>query len=140
MQALESPRIKTSSMQESVKSNEKESLKLERHRMALEKLQLSWMNKTLALSALGFTAYRFYNSRIEAGKLPLFEPFNGRYLGIFLVSLGILGLLQASIQHARKYRALRNQHRGLGYSVALVQSVILLVLFFVTLNIIILKF
>lgn len=125
---------------ESPKSNGKDKLRLERHRIALEKLQLAWMKITLAFSALGFTSYRFFHSRMEAGKEALFEPFNGRSLGIFLVSLGILGLLQATIQHVRNYNALRIQNGKLRYSVALIQSVILLLLFTVVLVIIILKF
>lgn len=124
----------------SPKNNGKDKLRLERHRIALEKLQLAWMKITLALSALGFTSYRFFHERVEAGKSLLFEPFNGRSLGIVLVSLGILGLLQATLQHVRNYKALKIQDKRLGYSVALVQSVILLLLFLAVLVIIILKF
>ena len=65
--------------------------------------------------------------------------YDGRSLGIFLVSLGIMGLLQATIQHVRNYTALKTQDRQLGYSVALIQSVILLLLFLVVLVVIIQK-
>lgn len=123
-------------IQETQKPGDKQKLRLERHRIALEKLQLSWMKKTLTLSALGFTSYRFFYSRMEAGKAPLFELFDGRSLGIFLVSLGIIGLLQATIQHVRNYAALKTQDEKLGYSVALIQSVILLLLFLVVLVVI----
>ena len=60
-------------IQETQKLGDKEKLRLERHRIALEKLQPSWMKKTLTLSALGFTSYRFFYSRMEADKAPLFE-------------------------------------------------------------------
>lgn len=87
------------------------------------------MKKTLTLSGLGFVAYRFFYSRIESGNAPLLESLNGRVLGIFLISLGIFGLFQATIQHIRNYTELKIQHDKVGYSVALVQSVILLIFF-----------
>lgn len=115
--------------QQTQKNSKKNNMQADRYRTALEKLQLSWMKKTLTLSALGFASYRFFYSRIESGKSPLIESFNGRNLGILLVSLGLLGLLQATIQHMRKYAKLRIQHEHVGYSVALVQSFLLLMLF-----------
>ena len=125
--------------QETINDRKENKPQAERHRIALEKLQLSWMKITLTLSGIGFAAYRFFYSRTESGKAPLFEPFNGRSLGILLVSLAILGLLQATLQHAQKYAKLRSQHKNIGYSVTLVQSVILLILFGIILAIIMMK-
>jgi uncharacterized membrane protein YidH (DUF202 family) len=126
--------------QKPIKNKEKSKLQIDRHRIALEKLQLAWMKKTLTLSGLGFVAYRFFYSRIESGNAPLLESFNGRVLGMFLISLGIFGLFQATIQHIRNYTELKIRHDRVGYSVALVQSVILLIFFLFLLLLLILKF
>ncbi len=114
---------------ESQKLFRKYNLRAERHRIALEKLQLAWMKKTLTLSALGFACYRFFYSRQESGKAPIIELFNGRNVGIFLIGLGILGLFLATVQHVRNYSQLRADYSHIRYSVALVQSILLLVFF-----------
>lgn len=101
-------------------------LGLERVRLALERLQLAWLRTAITFIALGFTAYRFYLDRIFTGSRPLSEFFNGRVIGPFMIFVGLLGLAQATVQHRKNWERLKKYYPGLPYSIALIQSYLML--------------
>ena len=88
------------------------------------------MRFSMTMIALGFSAYRFFYSRLEEGKTPLLKYFTGMEVGMFLIIVGFTGLLQATIQHIRSYGKLRGYYPELRYSVTLIQSYLLLLLGF----------
>lgn len=104
----------------------KKEMSFERVRLALERLQLAWLRTAITFIALGFTAYKFYYARVEEGKGPLVTWFNGRGIGIFLIFVGFIGLLQATLQHRKNWEKLRKLHPGMSYSVSLFQSYFIL--------------
>ena len=100
----------------------KKELGFERVRLALERLQLAWLRTAITFIALGFTAFRYYLSRVEDGKEQVLSYLNGNGIGKFLIFVGLLGLLQATLQHRKNYAKLRIYYPIMPYSVSLVQS------------------
>lgn len=117
----------------------KKELSLERVRLALERLQLAWLRTAITFIALGFTAYRFYYDRVSHGESPVSVFFNGRIIGPFLMFVGFLGLSQATIQHRKNWERLGKYYPGMSYSVALIQSYLVLIFTFVLLLFVIFK-
>jgi uncharacterized membrane protein YidH (DUF202 family) len=132
--------METPSVPENVASQEKEDaatlekkknkkvLGNERIRLAMERLQLAWLRFSITMIALGFTAYKFFFSRVEEGKAPLLKTITGRQIGTFLLLVGFIGLLQATFQHIRGYKKLKAYYPEVEYSVSLIQSYLVLTL------------
>ncbi len=91
-------------------------------RISFERLQLAWLRTAITFIALGFTSYRFYLQRTEEGKTHLMDYISGREIGIFLVAVGFLGLLQATIQHSINQKRQKSINPKMFYSVSLIQS------------------
>jgi len=108
----------------------KKELGNERVRLAMERLQLAWLRFSMTMIALGFSSYRFFYSRLEEGKTPLLKYLTGREIGMFLLLVGFAGLLQATVQHIRTYKKLKDYNPAVLYSVSLVQSYLVLALAF----------
>lgn len=106
----------------------KKALGMERVRLALERLQLAWLRTAITFIGLGFTAYKVYYERIDQGQDPVLKHVNGRSIGLFLIFSGLLGLAQATLQHRKNWENLRRYYPGLPYSVALIQSYLILTL------------
>lgn len=108
----------------------KKELGLERVRLAMERLQLAWLRTAITFIALGFTSYKYYYSRLEAGMEPLATIFNGHQIGLFMIMVGFLGLGQATLQHRKNWAKLCKYYPGISYSVSLIQSYLILVFTF----------
>jgi uncharacterized membrane protein YidH (DUF202 family) len=104
------------------KKKGKEEMSLERVRLAFERLQLAWLRTAITFIALGFTSFKFYYGRIEEGKHALVEYVNGRTIGIFLIAVGLVGLIQATLQHRKSQAKLKVYYPEMYYSVSLIQS------------------
>ncbi len=100
----------------------KKEIGFERVRLALERLQLAWLRTAITFVALGFTAYRYYLSRVEDGKEQLLSYLNGNGIGKFLIFVGLLGLLQATLQHRRNCAKLKIYYPSMPYSISMIQS------------------
>jgi uncharacterized membrane protein YidH (DUF202 family) len=122
------PQITPEDILKKEKKKAKNEMSLERIRLALERLQLAWLRFAMTMIALGFTSYRFFYSRVEEGKAPLLQFISGREIGIFLIAIGFLGLLQATRHHIRTSSKLKAQYKAMQYSVALIQSYLVLAL------------
>ena len=105
----------------------KKDLSQERLRIALERLQLNWMQWDITCIVLGFTAYKFYYARIEEGKAVVGSFLSGRDLGIFLISLGFISLFFATVQHKKSVEKLKLIMPTMQYSLSLRVSYVLLV-------------
>lgn len=112
--------------QKEEKKKAKKELGYERVRLALERLQLAWLRTAITFVALGFTAYRYYLSRVEDGLEPLGGTFNGRNIGLFLLVMAFIGLFQSTLQHRRSWAKLKAFYPTLPYSITLIQSYLIL--------------
>jgi len=117
----------------------KKEIGFERVRLALERLQLAWLRTAITFVALGFTAYRYYLSRVEDGLEPLAGIFNGRNIGLFLLVMAFIGLIQSILQHTRTWKRLKALYSKLPYSVALLQSYFVLALTFILILVVLLR-
>lgn len=114
-------------------------LSLERLRIALERLQINWIQWDITCIALGFTAYKFYYARVEEGKTPVGYYLSGRDLGIFLIALGFISLLLATLQHKRSVEKLRSHMPTMQYSLSLRVSYVVMVFSFIVFLIVIFR-
>ena len=112
----------------SEKKGSKKMLSLERLRLATERLQLARIRTTLTLVALGFTAYKVFFTRAEAGLQPLLDFPNGRHMGIFLIALGFLSLLLATPQHLKSISKIKAMMEDMPYSLSSVLTYFILLL------------
>lgn len=118
----------TDDAQKPGKKNGKKQITLERLRIALEKLQLARAKVCITFIVLGFTFYKFFYARIEAGKRPLMEFPNGRHVGIILIGVGLVSLLLGTIQHRISLADLKQTYKEMVYSVSLILSYFILAL------------
>ena len=114
--------------QKKAKKEDLNELAFERIRAVFERLQLAWLRAAITFIALGFTAYKFYIGRVESGAHTLLKYANGRWIGMFLIGVGFLGLLQATFQHVRNQARLKKHYPGKSYSVSLFISYFILLL------------
>jgi len=69
--------------------------------------------------AIGFTAYKFYHSRVDHGESPIGAYVNGWHIGVFLISVGFITLLVATRQHRKNIAKLKLQFETMAYSLSL---------------------
>jgi len=98
----------------------------EKSRVAMERLQLAWVKTNLTFTALGFTAYKFYYSRLQDGEVSAKYLVTGKELGIFLILVGFLVLMKTTLQHKKKVEQLKMQYEQMSRSVALLLSWLML--------------
>ena len=99
----------------------------ERSRIASEKLQLNWIKWNITCLGLGFTAYKFYYARLENHQSPIGHYITGQEIGMFLIALGFVTLIFATIQHRKKVEQLKLLLPTIQYSLSLRLSYVILV-------------
>ena len=104
----------------------KKEFNLEKYRIVLERLQLNWLQWNITCMLLGFGIYKFYYSRLISGADPL-GVINGWHIGIIMISVGLISLLAATIQHRTNVIKLKLQFEAMQYSISLRVSYFILV-------------
>ena len=102
-----------------IMDGEKKDLSLEKYRVALERLQLNWIQLNITCIAVGFTAYKFYYSRILSGDASVRISVNGWHIGICLILIGIVTLVFGTLQHRENVTRLKLQVKKMQYSLSL---------------------
>ena len=102
-------------------------LAYERTFLAHERTRMAWIRTALALISFGFAIAKFFEYlRAEKGKLaPLLGP---RAVGILMISIGLVALTLANLQHWRALRTLNAECPGLPKSLSWVTAMLLAVL------------
>jgi putative membrane protein len=92
-------------------------LAYERTLLAYERTQIAWVRTALALISFGFAIAKFFQYlRQEKGEtVTLMSP---RMVGLFMIVIGLLGLILANLQQRRAVQALRKRCPGLPKPVA----------------------
>ena len=130
-------------MKKEAEQKEKEAAKkdytLERSRIALERLQITWIKWNITCIALGFTAYKFFRARVEEGKGPIGNVVTGREIGIFLIAIGFLLLLLATLQHRKSVLKLKLEYETMHRSLSLFLSYFILVFSIIMLLLVVFK-
>jgi len=102
-------------------------LALDRTRAAYERTMMSWIRTATSLITFGFSIYKFF--QIEApGSRRENQLIGPREFALMLVSIGLVSLLLATLEHRQGIRALGTQYaakrRSLAVAVAALMSIL----------------
>jgi putative membrane protein len=86
-------------------------LAIDRTRLAFERTMMAWVRTATSLITFGFTVYKFF--QFEKGNSEAVQHLIGpREFALMMISVGILSLLLATIQHRQSMKILRVHHPG----------------------------
>ena len=81
-------------------------LAFDRTRLAYDRTMMAWVRTATSLISFGFTIYKFFQLEIGKGA-PSGHLVGPREFALLMISIGLLSLLMATIQHRRDRNALR---------------------------------
>ena len=98
-------------------------LAVDRTRLAHERTLMAWVRTSTSLISFGFTIYKAFQYLLEhrpAANPGLIRP---RGFAVIMISIGLIALALATVEHRRAMRALRSEYGHLvPYSLATVIS------------------
>ena len=86
---------------------------------------MAWIRTSTSLIAFGFTIFKFFEYRQEQHQRTIVSPW---VVGMIMISVGMMALVLAWIQHRRESAALRSQDPDLPYSLAGVMAAMIAIL------------
>ena len=95
-------------------------LATDRTRLAHDRTLMAWVRTSTSLISFGFTIYKFFQYLQERNAAPREGALGPRQYALLMISIGIVALLFATIQHRRDMKALRVLHPEIPYSLATV--------------------
>ena len=102
-------------------------LAFDRTRAAYERTMMSWIRTATALITFGFSIYKFF--QIEApGHEQQNRLIGPREFAFMLVSIGLISLLLATLEHRQNIRALGAQYAGKRRSLAVLVAALISIL------------
>ena len=94
-------------------------LAYDRTRLAYERTLMAWVRTGTSLITFGFTIYKFFEEFQKAGQVARSgDPIGAREFGIIMISIGLVAVLLAIVQHVIAMRKLRAQDPEVPYSLA----------------------
>lgn len=102
-------------------------LAFERTYLAHERTQMAWVRTSLALISFGFAIAKFYQllHETQGDQTPYFAP---RTVGMLMISIGLIALVFANVQHRGALKALRARCPDLPASTAGATAVAIMLL------------
>jgi len=99
-------------------------LAFDRTRAAYERTMMSWIRTATSLITFGFSIYKFFQIEAPAGgkQNRLIGP---RELAFMLVSIGLISLVLATIEHRQNIRALGAHYPGKRPSLAVLVAALI---------------
>ncbi len=89
----------------------KEQITYERARIAIEKMQLSWLRKAIIIAALGVSVYKvFEKEEVTKGGGLVFGFITAREIGLAMILIGFVTLLLATFQHVQAHNKIKVQY------------------------------
>ncbi len=102
-------------------------LAFDRTRAAYERTMMSWIRTATSLITFGFSIYKFF--QIETPATGQTNRLIGpREFALMLVSIGLISLLLATLEHRQNIRALGAQYAGKRRSLAVLVAALLSIL------------
>jgi putative membrane protein len=102
-------------------------LAFDRTRAAYERTMMSWIRTATSLITFGFSIYKFF--QIEAPNHERQNRLIGpRDFALILVSIGLLSLILATLEHRQNLRALGAQYAGKQRSLAVLVAALISIL------------
>jgi putative membrane protein len=88
--------------------DERTSLALDRTLLAHERTLMAWVRTAVSLISFGFTIYKFFQYLREGEQIaPARTLFGPRIFALAMISLGLVALVLALIEHGHQMRALQ---------------------------------
>jgi putative membrane protein len=82
-------------------------LAVDRTRLAHERTLMAWIRTSVSLISFGFTIYKFFQYLRESEHAsPMANALNPRRFGMSMITLGLLMLVVATVQHRRDLKML----------------------------------
>jgi putative membrane protein len=78
-----------------------------RTRLSVERTMMSWLRTAVSLIGFGFAIVQFFERLEQMSGAPALHPDAAKYLGLALISAGILAVLISIYQYLRMNRYLR---------------------------------
>ena len=98
------------------KLNTTERLAFDRTRLAHERTMMAWVRTATSMITFGFGVYKFFQlARPEGEQDHLIGPHG---FALLMISVGLVSLLLATVEHRRNMQALRAQAPDLPWSLA----------------------
>jgi inner membrane protein YidH len=92
-------------------------LALDRTRAAHERTMLAWVRTATSLITFGFTIYKFFQIELARG-VDANRLVGPRGFAIMTISVGLISLILATLQHEQNMRALKAQYSDAPRSMA----------------------
>ena len=104
-------------------------LAIERTRLAYERTLMAWVRTGVSLISFGFTIYKFFEEFRRAEQISRTRGlFGAREFGFLMISIGLVAVLLATIQHVRTMHNLRARYVDVPYSLAALVALLVSVL------------
>lgn len=102
-------------------------LAIDRTRLAYERTLMAWVRTSASLISFGFTFYKFVEAMgpqqgVRATRV------GPREVALLLITLGVVGLALATVEHRRHLQQLRTQYGHVPMSMSAVMAVLVSVL------------
>ena len=98
-------------------------LAVERTRLAYERTLMAWVRTATALISFGFTLYKFFQFLHQDGAAETPAQFLGaREFALLMITIGLVALVIATVQHSRSMRTLRAEYGDVPYSLATIMA------------------
>jgi inner membrane protein YidH len=102
-------------------------LAVDRTRLAGDRTLLAWIRTATSLISFGFTIYKFFQYLRESTAARPHGFFGPREFALVAISLGVIALLLATVEHRRSMESLRAQYGSVNvpYSLATVLAALI---------------
>ena len=91
-------------------------LATDRTRLAHDRTLMAWVRTSTSLISFGFTIYKFFQYLQEQNAVSRDRLFGPRQYAILMISVGIVSLIFATVQHRRDMKALRAHYPEVPFS------------------------
>ena len=89
---------------------------------------MAWVRTATSLISFGFTIYKFFQYLQQQNAVPREGLLGPRQYALLMISIGIVALVFATIQHRRDIKALRAEYPEIPFSLATVLAGLMSVL------------
>jgi len=102
------------------------SLAVERTRLAHDRTLLAWVRTATSLISFGFTLYKFFQYLQQKDpNFPASHRFTAREFAMIMISIGLIALVIATVQHRRDVVRMRAIYPEVPYSLATILAALL---------------
>ena len=107
-------------------------LAVDRTRLTHDRTLMAWVRTSASLISFGFTIYKFFQYMKEQGQQVQDRAFGPPQFALFLITIGLISLVLATIQHRHDMKVMRKHYAHVPYSMATIVGALVAALGVVT--------